>query len=159
MSQRTLLLGYCIDSSALIDLKPYPQDIFQKVWGNLEGIISQGLLIAPEEVLRELMRKDDEISRWAKQHKQMFIDLDICQTQELSNILKRFPNLLDINKTHADADAIIIALAKCKGWSVITNEKHSGNPQGKPKIPDVCGHYNIKCLSLFDFLREEGWRY
>ena len=159
MSQRTLLLGYCVDSSALIDLKHYPQDIFQTLWNNLEGTISQGLLIAPKEVLKELNRQDDEISRWAKQHTQMFIDLDICQTQELSNILKRFPNLPDFNKTHADADAIIIALAKCKGWSVITNEKHSRNPQGKPKIPDACDHYNIKCLSLFDFFRVQGWRY
>lgn len=157
MTQRTLFSGYCIDTSALIDLKPYRQEFFPSLWADLERFVKQGLLIAPKEVLSELNRQDDEISRWANQNKWMFVDLDSDQTKELSNILKVFPNIIDVDKIF-DADPIIIALAKCQGWGVITNEKPSTKPKNV-KIPDVCNHYHIECLSLFDFFRRQGWRY
>ena len=158
MIQRTLIPGYCIDTSALIDLwrRYYPPDIFQSLWKDIEILIHQGFIIAPKEVLREIEKRDDEFLEWAKKHRDMFNDLDEEQLIDTRIILKDFPNLIDPNK-EIDADPFLVALAKTKEWTVITSEKPSSG--GRPKIPDVCKKYNIKCISLIEFFREKGWKY
>ena len=153
-----LFPGYCIDTSALIDLKPYFPDIFTSLWKNLENLISQKRLIAPREVLEELKKKDDELLKWAKGHMRMFKHLDNEQMQQMRKILKRFRGLVDENKTTPDADPFVIALAISKGWTVITSEKPA-SPGGPPKIPDVCENYNVKCIPLIEFFREQKWEF
>jgi hypothetical protein len=158
MIQRTLYPGYCIDTSALIDLwrRYYPPDIFQSLWKDIEKLIYQGFIIAPQEVLKEIIKQDDELLEWAKRNRRMFEDLDEDQLKEVKIIGKDFPNFIDPNK-EIDADPFLVALAKTKEWTIITSEKP--NPGGRPKIPDVCKKYNVKCLSLIEFFREKAWKY
>jgi len=61
--------------------------------------------------------------------------------------------LVDKNKTVADADAFVIALAREVNWKVVTSETHSRNPD-KPKIPDVCKYYGTPCLNLQEFFED-----
>jgi hypothetical protein len=161
MSQRTLYPGYCIDTSALVDLWRvfYPPDVFPSLWEeDIENLISEGFLIAPQEVFNELKNRDDGLFEWAKKHRKMFKDLDEEQVKLVRKTERKFPELIDSEKTTADADPFIIALAMSKGWAVITSER--SNPQGsKPKIPDVCKEYTVKCVSLLKFFREQRWRY
>jgi hypothetical protein len=155
-----LFPGYCIDTNALIDLwrRFYPPDIFSSLWKEIENIISQGKLIAPREVFDELGKQDDELYKWAKRNKQMYKNLDREQMKQVCNILKQFKELIDTNKETPDADPFVIALAKNKGWTVITSEKPA-NLGGHPKIPDVCKNYNIKCIPLIKFFREQKWEF
>jgi len=71
---------YCIDASALIDLKPllYYQVIFPSIWRDLEQFILQDRLIAPNEVLKELEQyaREDVILKWAREKIRMFKELD-----------------------------------------------------------------------------------
>ncbi len=160
MIQKTLIPGYVIDTSALIDLWRvyYPPDVFPTLWErNLEEIIRKGLLIAPKEVYNELQQRDDDLWNWAKDHKKMFIELDEEQAGQVKVIARRFPRLIDSEKTTPDADPFVIGLALSRSWTVIASE--SSNPGGKPRIPDVCRNYDIKCIKLVEFLRERGWRY
>ncbi|MBM4135570.1 MAG: DUF4411 family protein [Nitrospira sp.] len=161
-----LFPGYCIDTNALIDLwrRRYAPDVFRSLWKNLENLISQGRLIAPREVLNELEKygdKNDELLKWVKQHKEMFKDLDDDQLNQVRDILKHFPTLVDTNKTTPEADPFVIALAMSKGWMVITSEQPANltaNPSARPKIPNVCEHFNTKCIyELLEFFREEKW--
>jgi len=154
--------NYCIDTCALIDLmkKLYPPDIFPSLWKDLENLVSYGRLIAPREVFKELEKysdKKDELLKWVKKNRRIFKELTEEQLQLVRDILQKFPNLIDPNKTVADADPFIIALAISEGCSVITSEQ-LGSPE-KPKIPNVCNDYKIKCLSLPDFFREQKWKY
>lgn len=160
MIQETLVPGYVIDTSALVDLWRvlYPPDVFPTLWErNLEEVIRMRLLIAPKEVYNELQRRDDELWNWAKNHKIMFIALDEEQTNQVKTIMSQFQNLVDNRKVTPEADPFVISLAMSKGWTVITSE-HS-NPGGKPRIPDVCIHYGVKCIRLLQFLREMRWKY
>ena len=118
MSQRTFFPGYCIDTNALIDLwrRFYPLDIFPSLWKDLEALIPEDYLIAPREVLNELEKWDDELLKWAKNHKKMFKDLDYDQMQQVTKVLKDFPSLVDPDKTTPDADPFVIALAISKDW-------------------------------------------
>lgn len=51
---------YCIDTSSLINLKPFRKDVFPTIWSKLESMIKNGELIAPLEVYGEIeIGKDD----------------------------------------------------------------------------------------------------
>ncbi len=160
MVQRELRVGYCIDTSALIDLwkDPYPPDVFPAIWKDLDELIDKGLLVAPGVVYDELSARDDDLLRWAKEHKQMFHELNEFETKKVIEIMKRYPKWVDHYKEKEVADPFIIALALGKGWTVVTSEKPNLNPE-KPKIPDVCKEYNVNCINLLELFREVGWKY
>jgi hypothetical protein len=93
MIQERLERGYCIDTCALIDLwrRYYPPDIFPGLWEDIEKLVKQRLLVAPREVLEELKGVDDELLEWARNHDDMFLDLNDDQLREVRAILKDFP--------------------------------------------------------------------
>jgi hypothetical protein len=160
MVQRTLQTVYCIDTSALINIwrVSYPPDVFPGLVRDLEDLIDEGLLLAPSEVLAELKGRDDELLKWARAHERMFKDLTSRDMESVRRILRQFPDLVDPNKTTADADPFLIALAMDKGWTVVTSERPRGR-SGRPRIPDVCGHFGVRCIGLMDLLRERSWKY
>jgi len=146
-----LFPGYCIDTSALIDLgrTRYTREVFPSLWKEIEELVSKGELVAPREVLKELERQNDELTRWAKKHRKMFVNLDPEQIKIVKEILRDFPGFVDEKKETEDADPFVIALAKARGSTVITSEKPAdlaANPRAKPKIPNVCQHYQVKCV-------------
>lgn len=155
-----LFPGYCVDTSALVDLRRrlYPPDVFPSLAARVQTIITEGNLVAPREVLKELEKVDDEVLRWAKQHEKMFSNLDSQQRDLAHEILAQFPRRVDSDKTIPDADPFVIALARAKRWTVITSEKPA-TPGGRPMIPDVCQHYEVECLGLLDFFRKRGWSF
>lgn len=161
MIQARLHKGFCIDTCAIIDLRRshYPPDVFPGLWADIESLIHQGLLIAPKEVFDELKGVDDEILKWARRFKEMFKASDENQLREVADILARSPGLIDPNKTRPEADPFLIALAKSSGWTVVTSERPRTDPNARPKIPDVCRDYGIRCISLVEFFRELGWKY
>lgn len=160
MIQLRLQEGYCIDTSALIDLHTnhYPPDIFPGLWNDLQSLVDQGLLIAPDEVFQEICRKDDGLAKWGKSNRKMFLPLDSDQIQAVSIILEKFPGLVDQNKTIPEADPFIIALAKCRAWTVVTSERPNNSPV-RPKIPNVCSSINVRWIKLLEFFREIKLKY
>ncbi len=155
---------YCIDTSVLISINNnYPQDIFGKLWDNIENAIQNGMIVSTKEVYNELIEYDDDLSKWAKTKKELFIELDESQQLIVKDILSKFPTLVDANKPKTDADPFIIALAKNRNLTVLTIEKSSNfnsNPNARPKIPDVCEHYGIGFINnLPGFFRKMGWKF
>ena len=75
----------------------------------------------------------------------------------VAEILAAHQRLVDERRNRSKGDPFVIALATRKGFAVVTGEKASGNLQ-KPKIPDVCGALNVKCIGLLDLFREQGWQ-
>jgi len=149
---------YCLDTSALIDLnRQYPCDVFRSLWEDLEQLISACRVVAPQEVFEELCPKDDALLAWAKKHKYLFVELTEQQAQIVTDILKKFPTLIDPTKTIADADPFVIAVARWGQCAVVTSERPGSS--NRPKIPDVCNYYRIRCISLVEFFREQRWEY
>ena len=137
----------CIDTSAILDawVRYYPPDVFPAVWKNLEAMIEADELIAPEEVLHEIEKKEDELHKWAKAHEGMFHLLDEAVQRATTEILIQFPRLMDSEKERNRSDPFVIALAKIKGCPVVTGEKAAGT-QARPKIPIVCNHFGVRYL-------------
>jgi len=160
MSQTCLHKGFCIDTSALIEMTNYPQDIFSGLWLDLGLIADDGLLISPREVYVEIGKKwEEDLQKWVKTHSDMFVKLDEDQFILAQNIIRKFPKLVNINKTIPDADPFVIALAKSRGsWVVVTSENISKN-KFVPKIPDVCKSLSVKYIDLHNLFRECDFHY
>ena len=81
---------YCIDTSSLINLKPYRRDIFPTIWNKLESMVKAKALISHIEVHKEIEAGKDIISKWCKDNKKMFIDEEDCQGQKIQEIEKKY---------------------------------------------------------------------
>jgi rRNA maturation endonuclease Nob1 len=163
---------YCIDTSALIDLKLlYRMKTFPSLWCNLSDLIKDDRLISSRQVLEELKKKDDELLCWARKSTKMFKVEDRDQINTAQEILRRFRDLVDPNKQIPDADPFVIALAVVKNRQislfgekciVVTQEKRAG-AGGRPRMPDVCSVYGIECFygstALAEFFEREGWEF
>jgi hypothetical protein len=154
---RGLFSKYCIDTSSIIDLRPYQRITFPSLWNEIESLIQQTILISPREVLRELKRQDDIIYKWAKDNEIMFQDINDLEQQEVRDILRKYNDLIDFNKTTPDADPFVIALARHRGCTVVTQEKLRST--GRNKIPNVCKDYDINCIDLLEFFIEQKWSF
>jgi hypothetical protein len=153
-------LQYCVDTSALLDgwVRWYPPDTFLTLWENIEGLIGGGKIVAPEEVLIELAKKDDDVHKWAKKNKNLFVAPSKDIQSATSEILSIFPRLVDSRKERSQADPFVIAVAKIYELTVVTEEKRQGTID-RPTIPIVCNHFKIKCIRLLDMMRDQGWKF
>ena len=52
---------FCLDTSALLDAgtRWYPLDLFPSLWTKLSKAAEDGVIVSPDEVLREISKKDD----------------------------------------------------------------------------------------------------
>ncbi len=145
-----------VDTSSILETwhRNFPRDVTPGLWARIEKLIDDGDLVAPEEVLVELSKKDDEINAWAKARPQMFLPLDNLQVAQVKSIVNGFPNLL--KKGRNSADAFVIALAAVTGCIVITEEAADGSLK-KPKIPLICAAIDVRCTNVVGLMRREGW--
>jgi hypothetical protein len=54
------------------------------------------------------------------------------------------------------ADSFVIAKAAVEHGAVVTMEVLKPNAA---KIPNICAHFNVRCLSLEEFMEEERWQF
>lgn len=151
---------YSLDTSALLDgwVRYYPPDVFGTVWTSLAQLGKAGTAIVTEEVVVELEKKADDVCKWTKKELTV-VPIDGPIQVEVGQILAVHPRLVDNRKNRSKADPFVIALAKIKGFTVVTGEKPSGNLE-KPKIPDVCGALNpaVPYMNLLGLFRQQSWR-
>ncbi len=158
---------YIIDASSLIELHRHnPIDIYPSVWKNIENLIRKGSLVSPKEVLLEIIDRDDQLAKWAKNQNNFFREPTEKQIKILRDLLKDYPALVKEDRKN-DADGWIIALAVEMATGaqqtvvpvkriVVTEEKIRGN---QIKIPLVCQKYNIETIDVIDMFRIEGWKF
>jgi hypothetical protein len=159
---------YVIDTSSLIELKRFPDDVFPTLWKKLENLIDKGFMISPREVMKELFAQDDDLKKWTHKQKKLFRDLDANQIKILKEILLKYPSLANSDSDTPCADPFVIALAielakdpqktldpTIKKRIVVSEERLHGS---KVKIPFVCKEYNIDCITMIEMCRNEGWK-
>lgn len=153
-------MKYSIDTSAILDgwKRYYPPDVFPALWAKLDEIIDGKELIATEEVLFELEKKDDEVYEWAFKRRHMFVPIDEDIQLAVADILQDFQRLVDTRRSRSSADPFVIALAQLESCTVITGESSSNN-LNRPNIPDVCSALGIRTINLLQLIREQGWTF
>lgn len=152
------MIVYCIDTSALIAAwqERYPPENFPRFWERIDSLIADGRLVAPDEVLRETVKRSDELHAWLKDRVRMFRELEDAIQIEATQILSRFPRLVGERKLRTSADPFVIALAKVEGLQLVTEEKPTGS-DSRPNIPDVCAALDMTTIGLLQLIRAEKW--
>jgi len=162
-------MEYCLDTSVYTQAHRlyYAFDLAPGFWQSLISQANNGVILSPIAVFTELAKGNDELAKWAKENKGLlFADPD-------AKVVESFRQIADfINLRYESeqwtrlfldgADPWVIAHAKAHNLIVVTMEGSKGseeiNPKtkrfiGKVKIPNVCGHFGVKCISTFELVR------
>lgn len=131
--------------------------MFPSVWEKLEDLASRGVLIATEEVLRELEKQDDEVYRWVKAQSNMVVPVDHQIQIEVSFIMNAYPKLVDPQRNRSQADPFVIALARLVDGVVVSGERRRSLKN--PKVPDVCDDMGIPHIRFVDLLSQQGFTF
>jgi hypothetical protein len=150
-------LSYCIDTNVFIDAgeRYYPPDIVPGFWKNLDTLIVAGRMKAPEMLIEELERKDDDWRQWVYQRKEtLIVPMDLPQMEAVQKVVAVYvAEGIDANRI--TGDPFFIALALANGLTVVTNEKPR---RGGAKIPKICTTLGVQSIGLLELMRREGWR-
>jgi hypothetical protein len=157
---------YCLDSNIYIEMKngPYGFDIAPGFWMWVEHEAEAGVLYSPEAVHRELLSYKDELSEWirTRQATSLFADPPNREVQGLYRqvgdfVQTSYPSL-QVADFLSGADPWVIAQAWNDRSIVVTHEARVDASSRKPKIPNICEHFGIRYIKLYDLLRIRGAR-
>ena len=60
------------------------------------------------------------------------------------------------SRAASNADPFVIARAAITRSTVVTMEQFKDNAA---KIPNICRHFNVRCITLEEFMQAEGWTF
>lgn len=163
---------YTIDSSSLMavfsDTPWLSKNTNTGLWEHIWKMMDEGVIISHAEVLAEIRKdgnKGEELYDWAHSHEFIFKKHDEhSEGQIIRSMSGKYKIFVNNNgkpsETHADP--WLIAQAKCKSLTIISEERPSGssNP-ARWKLPNVCGDpiFKIRCLNLWELTKQEGWTF
>jgi hypothetical protein len=154
---------YVFDTSSLSKLKHFFPGVFKSVWTGLDALVLSGHLISTREVWNEIERGDVDAhtNNWLKLRKQIFTTPTGPELQFVAQIFQtpHFQALIGEKQRLMGtpvADPFVIACAKVRGGTVVTEERLK--PQAA-KIPNVCQHFSVPCMDLETFMQQQGWSF
>ncbi len=156
---------YCLDANVLIQAwqKYYSPKICPCYWDLLNDLGTRSLIFIPEMVYEEIVRTDDDLSKWLKSSKIPIKKIDEQVTKCLKDLYSADPNhkyLVDNTKARSLADPWVIAHAlKEKAIVVTKEEKITALNSAKIKIPNVCDKMNVSWINDFQLIEELGIRF
>lgn len=154
-----LFESYSFDTSAIIngrrDLLIPPT--WEPVWDAIAEMAAAGQISAVDEVRRELKKKSDDAYTWARGCRGLFVPLSREIQLATRQVLAAHPRLMGVGGgSRNSADPFVIGLAIVRGSTVVTQEE--ARTLTKPHIPDVCAALDIPCLTLPQFVAQQGWK-
>ena len=156
-------MTYVFDTNAFSHLfHSYYRSRFPTLWANFDDLIADGLITSTREVAREI--KDDRVKAlrdWAKEQKELFPTPTAAEAQFVVGIfaVPHFQQIIEkkkLLKGGKNADPFVIARAAVLQAAVVTMESDSPNAA---RIPNICRHFKIECMSLEDFMENEDWKF
>lgn len=159
---------YTIDSSCLMDIfgdsSWKSKSINAGLWKKVEELIKEGVIISHIEVLGEIKKdgvRGEQLYNWAQENKSSFWEHNIKEEGEVIRAMSgQYKAFVDNRVGDVYADPWLIAQAKTRGLTIITEEKASASSNmAKARIPNVCRDplFNVRCIDLFELCKERGW--
>lgn len=145
-----------MDSSSLIDcwIKLYRPETFVGVWAVLAELADQRRLISPREVQTELMRGPDNqegLKDWISDRDGIFVDPDRAQEATVAEIAQKFPSLVTTGRLRRGADPWVVALARARKATVVTEEGLKG-----VRIPTLCTALRVTQIDVSEMICTQG---
>lgn len=151
---------YSFDTSAFINgwHEIFKPPMFEPIWDEIAKMIVQGRVLALDEVKREVKRKDDNVWRWARDKRGLFVPLGRDVQEATKEVLVACPRLMAQHGANRNsADPFVVGLALARDGTVVTQET-LGKSQKRPRIPDACAAVGVRCITLPDFVAEQPWQ-
>ncbi len=151
---------YCFDANVLIQAwqKYYNPKFCPDYWKILTELGKSEKIFIPELVYEEIIRTEDDLSKWLKGSKIPLKKISEGVTACLQEIYAANPihkNLVDNTKARSLADPWVIAHALHENASVVTKEeKVTALNSTRIKIPNVCDNMGIRWINDFQFIDE-----
>lgn len=156
-------MSYVFDNSPLSVLfKNFYRKRFPSLWKRFDELVADGSITSTREVLREIEDGATVSLRdWADKHPQLFTTPTAAEGAFIAQIygVAHFQQNIELQKIlkgGRNADPFVVAKAHVEGGAVVTMELLK--PNGV-KIPNICQHFGVRCLTLQDFMEAEGWTF
>lgn len=113
-------------------------------------------------VYDELLDGQDDLEVWARNHRKsgMFVDPDMATQAQLqavcTHVIGRYPDNGPRRRFLDRADPWVIAHALANDGTVVTHEQKNPATSSKVKIPNVCEQFDMRCIDVYQMLREQG---
>lgn len=157
-------MAYLVDASSLIEAKDryYGFDFCPGFWDWLDQRHAAGSVFSIDRIRSELVSGNDDLAGWATARNAFFLPLDaaaVAAVTQINSWVQR-ENFKPQAKTQflGGADPFLIAYATAHGHMVVTDEILIPGELKRVKIPAVCQHFAVPCISPFEMLRAEGAR-
>jgi hypothetical protein len=154
---------YVFDTSPLSALfKNYYPKRFPTLWANFDALVAAGNLVSTREVAHEIADGPVESLRnWADGHQALFPAPGAAEGAFVAQIYSvgHFQQNIEqqkLLKGGRNADPFVVARAFAEQGTVVTMELLKPN---SAKIPNICAHFNIPCMTLEEFMEAEGWQF
>ena len=160
---------YLLDANTLIDAKRdyYPIDRIPEFWDWLIFMGEQGFIKIPIEVYEEFSDtknstgKKDDLAMWAEriEVKEALLLNEAAEQSLVARIIYEGyvsdPTDDDLVKMGRDPLLISYALKSITDRCIVSTEISRPKKRGaNRKVPDVCRHFNIRCINSFQMFRE-----
>lgn len=153
---------YLIDTDVLLQSANfhYPFHIFPGFWSWLDSGIDNGWARSVDAVHREI-KGPKELQEWVDLRiDKLFIDEKHPDIQVIYKEIVRWVNQnfaqAHVTKFFKGADPWLIATAVKNEGTVVTQEARVSPDAKKVKIPNVCSHFQVDCINVFELLREKN---
>ena len=162
---------YVLDTRFFINVRTHYPSIYVSFWEALNEAAENGSLCSVDEVKKEIEQyggKQEHLLEWVKTHKHVFTKPQEDEQKHVARIfgLESFQILgkKQINSGAPWADPFIIAKAMQIDGTVVTEElpakkDNKGKAQALMKIPDVCKEFGVPCVSIEQFMKDQGWQF
>jgi hypothetical protein len=156
-------MTYIIDTSSLIVCGHYFPSRFPTFWEQFDELIESGDLLSVREVRNELDNQASKphLRKWIDSRRHIFLIPSPEETQFVAEIFSKphFQQLISQKQRLVGkpvADPFVIAAARCRNGTVVTEEKNKPNAA---RIPNVCNHFGVDCISIEDLMETENWEF
>lgn len=160
---------YFIDTSSLVEMFRNPQmDLFDRIWENVEGLFLNGRMFSHRFVYDEITtdsKRPDLLSKKITPLQAYFRPMSFEQAQLVSDIIKKYPALIDpkSEKEQAAPWLIAAAMVEQRQYSLFNPDKmvYIVSEQSGPDtegIPSISKGLGLEHLNLSGFYQINNWQ-
>lgn len=156
-------MTYVFDTSAFSQLfRSYYRARFPTLWGQFDQLLADGKVTSTREALREIGdRNIPGLADWCVANKRIFPAPTADEGAFVARIfaVSHFQQVVEQKKLlrgGKNADPFLVARAGVIGATVVSMEEEKPN---SAKIPNICKHFDIACLTVEHFMEAEDWTF
>ena len=153
-------MAYLLDADVFIQAQNmhYGFSVCPGFWEWIDQAFSEKKVLSIRDVRAELLRLEDDLSKWAKSRTDLFVNHNDNETYESLKLLSGWVEQRYSPAAQAEffgaADFFLVGYAHAHKHTVVTHEVFAQGHQ--VKIPVACKGMGVPCITPFQMLENEG---